>query len=216
MITYEALLDRDLHWALQEGSMHFEGESAVHKTMRRAAQRLDELGIDYAIMGGMAMFLHGFRRFTEDVDILVTREGLKRIHDEIEGRGYVRPFENSKNLRDADSKVRIEFLVTGQFPGDGRPGPISFPEPNLVFEIRDGLKVLNLEKLVELKLASSRGSGRRKDLGDAQELMKTLRLPLEFRERVDPSVRDLYDELWRELQDHSLEGGGPPSDTSLT
>ncbi len=200
MITYEALLDRDLNWALREGSMHFEGESAVHKTMRRIAKRLDEMGIDYAIVGGMAMFLHGFRRFTEDVDILVTREGLKRVHDKIEGRGYVRPFEKSKNLRDAESRVRIEFLVTGQFPGDGRPGPVAFPDPSKVSEVRDGLKVLNLDKLMELKLASSRGVGRRKDLGDAQELIRSLQLPLEFGEKIDASLRDLYEELWREVQ----------------
>lgn len=200
MMTYEAQLDADLDWALREGSMHFEGESAVHKTMRRIAQRLDELGIDYAIVGGMAMFLHGFRRFTEDVDILVTPDSLKRIHDEIEGRGFIRPFEKSKNLRDAETKVRIEFLVTGQYPGTGQPGPVSFPDPKQVNVVRDGLKVVNLEKLIELKLASSRGEGRRKDLGDAQELIRVLRLPLEFRDNLDPTLRDLYEELWQELQ----------------
>jgi hypothetical protein len=119
MITYEAQLNRDLRWALEEGSMHFEGNSAVHKTMRRIAQRLGELGIDYAIVGGMAMYLHGFRRFTEDVDILVSPESLKRIHEEIEGRGFVRPFEKSKNLRDSETGVRIEFLIEGQYPGTG-------------------------------------------------------------------------------------------------
>jgi hypothetical protein len=212
MITYEALLDRDLRWALEEGSMHFEGESAVHKTMRRIAHRLDESGIDYAVVGGMAMFLHGFRRFTEDVDILVTRDGLTRIHEEIEGRGYIRPFEKSKELRDAESRVRIEFLITGQFPGDGRPGPVSFPDPAKVAEVRDGIRVLNLEKLVELKLASSRGAGRRKDVGDAQELIRTLHLPIEFRERIDPSLRDLYDELWHELHtDDSDQGTSNPA-----
>ncbi len=188
--------------------MHFEGESAVHKAMRRIAQRLDELGIDYVIVGGMAMFLHGFRRFTEDVDILVTREGLARIHEEVEGRGYLRPFEKSKNLRDADSRVRIEFLITGQFPGDGRPGPVSFPDPVQVAEVRDGLKVLNLEKLMELKLASSRGAGRRKDLGDAQELIRALHLPLEFGEKLDPSLRDLFGELWHEIPRDRPEGEG--------
>ena len=32
MITYEQKLDRDLRWALLEGSMHFEKESAVYKS----------------------------------------------------------------------------------------------------------------------------------------------------------------------------------------
>jgi hypothetical protein len=212
MITYEGQLDRDLNWALREGSMHFEGDSAVHKTLRRITQRLDELGIDYAVVGGMAMYLHGFRRFTEDVDLLVTPEGLLRIHKEVEGLGFIRPFEKSKDLRDAETRVRIEFLVTGQFPGDGRPGPVSFPDPKNVTDVRDGVKVVNLAKLMELKLASSRGAGRRKDIGDAQELIRVLQLPLEFQERIDPSLRGLYEELWRELPgDNSTQPPPPPA-----
>src|SRR5947207_2800877 len=121
MIAYEERLDRDLDWALQEGGMHFKEENEVHHTLRRIASRLDHMGIPYAVVGGMAMFYHGFRRFTEDVDILVTREGLDEIHRRFEGLGYVPPFAGSKQLRDTESGVRIEFLVTGAYPGDGKP-----------------------------------------------------------------------------------------------
>src|SRR2546423_3291037 len=124
MTTYEQLLNRDLHWALQEGSMHFDKANAVHKTLEKVTKRLDELGIPYAVAGAMALFFHGIRRFTEDVDILVSREGLQSLHERLEGLGYVPPFAGSKNLRDADSGVRIEFLVAGDYPGDGRPKPI--------------------------------------------------------------------------------------------
>ncbi len=92
MQTYEQQLDANWQLALREGSMYFEGDNAVHKTLHRIAQRLDELGIDYAIADGMCLFRHGFRRFTQDVDVLVTRESLARIHEELEGRGYVKPF----------------------------------------------------------------------------------------------------------------------------
>ncbi len=77
MITYEQQLDRDFNWALEEGGMHFEEKSAVHKALRKIARRLDELGIPFVVVGGMAMFYHGYRRFTEDVDLLVTPEGAK-------------------------------------------------------------------------------------------------------------------------------------------
>ena len=59
MITYEQKLDRDVRWALREGSMHFEKESAVHKTLRGIVRRLEEMHIPYAVGGGMAMFHHG-------------------------------------------------------------------------------------------------------------------------------------------------------------
>src|SRR5947209_390940 len=102
MIAYEQRLDQDVRWALQEGSMHFEERSAVHSALQKIVRRLDELGIPYAVAGGMALFLHGFRRFTEDVHILVTKEGLQKIHAELEGRGYLPPFTGSKNLRDSE------------------------------------------------------------------------------------------------------------------
>ena len=81
----------------------------------------------------MALFMHGFRRFTEDIDILVTREALERIHEELEGRGYLPPFTGSKNLRDAELGVRpldagladlgCEVVVVGE--GDERVGRLS-------------------------------------------------------------------------------------------
>jgi hypothetical protein len=200
MTVYEQLLGRDPRWALKEGSMHFAKGSAVHKTLETIARRLDELGLPHAIAGGMALFFHGYRRFTEDVDILVTREGLEEIHRRLEGRGYVPPFAGSRNLRDAEHGVRIEFLVTGEYPGDGRPKPVRFPDPSVVSVEIDGMRFLDLDRLVELKLASGTAPGRRRDLGDVQELIRILRLPADFAARLDPSVRDLYHELWAELQ----------------
>src|SRR5947209_5047927 len=143
LVTYEQKLDRNgTDWALREASMHFEEKSAVHQTMRRIARRFDDLGIPNAVVGGMALFLHGFRRFTEDVNLLVTPEGLALLHEKLDGLGYVRPFAASKNLRDAETGVRIEFLVAGQFPGDGKPKPVAFPDPNQVAEEEDGIRRL--------------------------------------------------------------------------
>ncbi len=51
---------------MSEGSVFFEGQGAVQQAMRRICKRLDDLGVPYAIVGGMALFQHGFRRFTED------------------------------------------------------------------------------------------------------------------------------------------------------
>lgn len=210
MVVYEELLDRNLDWALREGSMHFEKDSAVHKTLRRIAERLDQLGIPYAIAGGMAMFFHGYRRFTEIVDILVTAEGLQRIHQELEGRGYLPPFSRSKNLRDTELGVRIEFLVAGQYPGDGKPKPVAFPDPAVAAVQIEGVRVVALPKLVELKLASGMTNpGRLHDLGDVQKLVQTLGLAEDLADRIDPFVRDKYRELWTEAQyDASSEALG--------
>src|SRR5947209_19262456 len=110
MIAYERQLDQDVDWALREGSMHFEEKNAVHQTLRRIARRLNELSIPFAVVGGMAQFFHGYRRFTEDVDLLVTPAGLEEIHRRLEGLGYLPPFAGSKQLRDTESGVKVELL----------------------------------------------------------------------------------------------------------
>ena len=99
MVTYEEQLSGDHQLALHEGSMHFERESSVHKTLERICAKLDELGIPYSIAGGMALFFHGYRRFTEDIDLVVAPEGLAEIHRQLDGRGYLPPFDASRNLR---------------------------------------------------------------------------------------------------------------------
>jgi len=196
MLTYEEKLDRDTAWALLEGSMHFEERSAVHNTLRSLAKELTELKLDYAIAGGMAMFLHGYRRFTEGVDVLVTRETLTKIHEALEGRGYVKPFAASKNLRDSRTGVKIDFLISGQFPGDGKPGPIAFPVPSHASKESDGIRFIDLVPLIELKLASGRAAHRGKDLDDVQALIQALSLPRDLADRLHPSVRDAYFLKW--------------------
>lgn len=201
MITYEQRLNQNRLWAIQEGSMHFENESAVHKTLNRIVQRLDELGIPYAIVGGMALFFHGLRRFTEDVDILVTREGLRQLHEALEGLGYIPPFAGSKNLRDVESGVKIEFLVTGDFPGDGKPKPVAFPDPQDVTTVIEGIRFLALPTLIELKLASGMTNPLRgQDIVDVQRLIQIQALPSSMAESLNPFVRDKYTELWQLIQ----------------
>jgi hypothetical protein len=195
---YEERLSADREWARLDSSRHFEKDSQVFRTLRDVTKRLDELGIPYAVAGAMAMFEHGVRRFTEDVVILVSAEGLKQIHKNLVGRGYRPKFEGAKNLRDAATGVSIEFIVEGQYPGDGRPKPVAFPNPTSVAQELDGIKFLNLPALVELKLASGMTSpDRAKDLVDVQELIRTLALPSDFADQLNEYVQPRFRDIWR-------------------
>ena len=182
---------------MAEGSLFFEDKGSVQKALRKIASRLTELGIPYAIVGGMAAYHHGYRRFTEDVDLLVTRPGLKLIHEKLDGLGYLPPFLKSKNLRDVELGVKIEFLITGDYPGDGKPKPVAFPDPVSASDEVDGIRYLNLCSLIELKLASGMTAvGRLRDLSDVVELIKVLVLPLDYGDRLNPYVQEKYRELW--------------------
>jgi hypothetical protein len=128
--------------------------------------------------------------------------GLAAVHRELEGLGYVPPFAGSKNLRDVETQVRVKFLVSGGFPGDGKPKPVAFPEPRDVAVDIDGIRYLGLATLIELKLASGMTSLiRQKDLGDVVELIRALKLPLEFGAQLNEYVRGKYEELWRAIED---------------
>lgn len=111
------------------------------------------------------------------------------------------PFPGSKTLRDTEWGVKIEFLIAGEYPGDGKPKPVAFPDPAQVSVDLDGIRYVDLPVLVELKLASGMtGIGRLKDLADVQELIQVLHLSRELADRLAPYVRGKYRELWNGLQ----------------
>lgn len=206
MLTYEQKLDHDTGWALSEGSRHFEEKSQVHEALREIAHRLHDLHVPYAVVGGMALFLHGFRRFTEDVDILVTADGLAAVHQNLVGPRYVRFDDRSNDICDANRGVRIEFLIAGQYPGDGRPKPVAFPDPAANVVEKEGICCLSLPRLIEVKLASGlTNAGRLRDLADVQELIRHLNLDRALSDELDSSVRDKYLELWTGLQQGQRE-----------
>jgi hypothetical protein len=191
--------------ALAEAERFFMREGLVHQSLRSLTGQLERLAIPYAVAGGMALNAHGYARETTDVGLLVTSESLRKIHAELEGRGYLPPFAGSKNLRDTSTNTRIEFLVAGQFPGDGKPKPVAFPEPTAVAVVIDGIRYINLETLVQLKLASGMSNvGRLKDLADVQELIRVLGLHESFAEDLDPYVRDKFLELHAAVRDNPV------------
>ena len=187
--------------AIEQACRFFMGDDPVHNSMRKIAQRLDALSIPYAIAGGMALSAHGYNRNTVDVDLLVTREDLAKIHENLEGLGYLPPFKGSKNLRDVETGVAIEFLITGGFPGDGKPKPVAFPDPRTSAIEKDGLKFVSLPTLFELKLASGMTNARRmKDLTDVLELIDAAKISKDFATQIHPYVRDKFLELWQTAQ----------------
>jgi len=174
----------------------FMASDEVHAAMRALCGQLEADGIPYAVAGAMALNAHGYRRVTTDVDVLLTRDGLARFKERHLGRGWVERFPGSRSVRDTVRGVRIDFLLSGDFPGDGLPKPVAFPEPSVAIRCAE-VMVLPLEHLLELKLASGMTNpDRLKDLADVQELIRAARLPRELGASLDPMVRERYAEIW--------------------
>ena len=187
---------------LDELDGFFMQTGAVHQTLRALARRLDEAQIPYAVVGAMALGFHGLVRATVDVDILLTKEGLERFKERYLGLGYVAAFPGAaKGFRDTDTGVKIDVITTGEYPGDGRPKPVRFPDPNDAAVELEGTRVISLERFIDLKLASGMTAAhRRRDIADVQDLIRATKLPAELADRLDPSVQPLYRQLWEEAQ----------------
>jgi len=182
---------------LAEAGRFFVGEADVQRAARDLAAALDEEKIPYAIAGAMAVNLHGHRRTTDDVDVLLPAEGLRSFKERWLGRGWVECFPCSKNMRDTRNNVKIDVLITGRYPGDGKPKPVQFPDPETVAIEIGNLKTVELHDLIELKLASGMTSpDRPRDFDDVIQLIRVNGLPQRFASDLNPWVRAKYLEQW--------------------
>src|ERR1044071_278486 len=167
-----------------EGQRYFMGEGKLNNALERLSHDLRDHDIDYMVIGAIALLAHGYPRFTENIDLVMTSEGRQRFNDEL------------KRLRSTIDGVSIEVMTTGEFPGDGKPKPVSMPRPSEASIEIDGIRFVTLEKLIELKLASGMSApDRLKDLADVQELIKLKHLDADFALKLDPYVRPKYLEL---------------------
>jgi hypothetical protein len=180
-----------------EGQRYFMGEGNLDNALARLVADLKAHEIDYLVIGAVALMAYGYPRFTEDIDIVLTPEGLEKFHRELVGLGYSPAFPGArKRLRSTRDGTPVELIAAGEYPGDGKPKPVTFPDPKDQNTEIDGVKFPTLEKLIELKLASGMTApDRLKDLADVQELIKIRGLSDELAERLNPYVREKYFEL---------------------
>lgn len=175
------------------------GTSDVHLALQRVGAKLAELGVPYAICGGMAVNAHGHQRATNDIDLLLTADGLARFKAGALGLGWLEKFAGSRGVKDVQAKVPIDVLLTGGLPGDGTPHGVVFPDPaapGVAIE-RDGLRFLSLAKLVELKLASGLSApDRPRDFDDVIQLVRKNGVAVGLAGALHPYVQPKFRELW--------------------
>jgi hypothetical protein len=170
---------------LREIGMFFQSKDPVHQALRRLVRRLDKAHIAYAVMGAMAVNLHGARRTTDDVDILLTGADLERFRQEMVPKYYAPIEGRSRRFRERKSGILLDVLVTGKYPGSGKPGPFAFPDPARASEEIKNIKVITLPHLVQLKLAARRYY----DFGDVVHLIRVHNLDEAFLKKIHPSVK---------------------------
>jgi len=176
--------------------MFFQGNDPVHQTMQHVVEKLEQAGIPYAIVGAMAVNAHRYQRTTRDVDFLLSGEGLTAFVRLFGSNDFQPVPERPRRFRDPATGVTFDILVTGLFPGSGKPGPVAFPDPAAVSEVIKQKRVITLAALIELKLAARRY----KDFGDVVELIRIHQLDESYAVNFHSSVRGDYIECLQEMR----------------
>lgn len=148
----------------------------------------DECGIDYCVIGSLAVRCHNYVRYGDDIDVLVSRETYPKIEEFLIGNGYCRRPGSNQHLY-------LELLA-GRIPidvyveGESREGGLPLPDPR-----GSRVRVLSrwyasLPLLITLKIRAD-------DLGDVYQMIEANELGADFAERLEPDVKDKFLEMLR-------------------
>lgn len=153
-----------------------EGRGAVLETAARVSRILKDAGIDGAVIGGIAVVLHGHVRTTCDVDVLV-RGPVDRCRALFEEVGL-------------DDGVPIHLFSEDMVQ----------PSPGRLTEV-EGITTLRLSDLISIKLHSGMSNlVRAQDIADVIGLIRAHSLGPGFARYLDRSVRAEFKKLARAVQ----------------
>jgi hypothetical protein len=181
---------------MKDISRFFSGDDEIHKSMRRLVRRLQRAGLAYAIVGGMAVFAHRYRRTTDDLDVLLTPDGFAEFRRRFVPKNYATVPNRSRRFVDKQNNVNLDVLVTGLYPGTGAPGPFAYPNPADVAAPINKVQVVDLPNLIQLKLAARR----HQDFADVVNLIKFNNLDEAFVANLHPSVHRDFIECLEEMR----------------
>lgn len=158
------------------------------------ALMFDDAGINYCVIGAVAMGIHNYLRNTDDIDILVDRKGFDIISEELIGRGFTWRKGSKRNLlyHAPFGKIKVDIIVEG----DNKSGVV-LPSPVDIRIKVSNIWYINLLALIEVKVSGGFEYGRESDWPDVIRLIKANDLPSGFLDFVS-TIRNAnkYDELW--------------------
>lgn len=182
---------------MTETGMFFEKKGPVWDSLRALQQRLADAGIDYVVIGGMALNAYNYSRQTLDVDIVVRESDLEVFKREFVQAAYQRTPNRPRRFIDNQTSVDVDILIAGRIAGDTRKNrDVVFPSPDEAVIVGD-LRTVTLPRLIELKLVTWRF----KDWGDVVELIRRNNLAESLADQLHSSVRSAFGECCDQAQD---------------
>ena len=171
------------------------GNESLWEIAQRCHQMFKQASIPHSICGGVAVCVHGYQRNTTDVDFIIKAADSSRVKELLLAESFQWD-EVQKEFR-SPGGVPVQFLIAGERAGKDSEVKIPEPEGEINVEERDGLSVVRLSRLIEMKLACGLGSMRRthKDFADVVELIAIRTLDGSFARHLHKSLRPTFREL---------------------
>lgn len=153
--------------------------------------------VAYAIGGDVAVCLHGYQRDTLIVELLIHSSDAPKVKQLLLSEGY--RWDEGNNEFHSPSEIAVQFLIAGEQAGKGSEVKIPEPSGELNVEEREGLSVVRLSRLIEMKLACGMNNLRRthKDFADVVELIAIRKLDGSFARFLHSSLRETFRQLVR-------------------
>jgi hypothetical protein len=176
------------------------GNEGLWEAAAQCHRILADAMIPHAVCGGVAVCLHGYQRNTVDLDVIIEPERVSDARQTLETAGLTWDAV-AKEFR-TGSGVVVQFLMKGDRAGSGSEVRLPAPIGDLNVEVIDGLPVLRLSRLIEIKIACGAGNVRRthKDFADVVELIAIRQLDGSFAQYLHKSVRSTFRKLLRNAQ----------------
>jgi hypothetical protein len=166
-----------------EALLMLHGKGAILEVARKVSRILEERG---AVIGGVAVVLHGHVRTTSDVDVYIAGS-LSDAGKELETAGATFTPERKEFSCDG---VPIHFVTLEQ----------AAIEPQNFVEL-EGVRTVSLADLINLKLHSgTRNVTRAQDLADVIGLIRVHQLGGDFAPLLHKSVRSDFKKLAKAVQ----------------
>jgi len=144
----------------------------LYEGLMSVTRKLDESGVEYALVGGLAVAVWGAPRATQDIDLLVQAEQLEAALAAVEPLGFKlralpMKFRDGMELQRV-SKVEEGELLTLDFILVGSSLEPVWQSRQVVESEGGPLWVVSREKLIQMKV----GAGRPQDLADVERLQE--------------------------------------------
>ena len=151
--------------------------------------------ICYSICGGVAVCLHGYQRNTVDLDVVIRPDDSEAVRAVLSDAGLV--WDEPQAEFRTPGGIAVQLLIAGQKAGQGSDVTIPDPAGEMNVEEREGLTVVRLSRLIEMKIACGMSNLRRthKDFADVVELIAARNLDESFAHHIHKSLRAAFREL---------------------